>query len=70
MVYISEKINNIDYILSELANLKKKYFQIVSIVNNSNNEKEEEMFADEFIAKYKYEKNRDENNNVNNNNNN
>ena len=66
----SEKINNIDYILSELANLKKKYFQIVSIVNNTNNEKEEEMFVDEFIAKYKDEKNQDENNNINNNNNN
>jgi len=58
----SEKINNIDYILNELTNLKNKYFQILSIINNSNNEKEEEIFTNEFIAKYKDEnKQQDEN---------
>lgn len=62
----SEKINNIDYILNELTNLKKKYFHILSLVNNSNDEKEEEMFANEFIAKSKDEKNQN-NNNINNN---
>ena len=53
----SEKINNIDYILNELTNLKNKYFQILSIINNSNNEKEEEMFANEFINKYNNDNN-------------
>ena len=58
----SEKINNIDYILNELTNLKNKYFQILSVINNSNNEKEEEIFTNEFIAKYKDEnKQQDEN---------
>ena len=51
----SEKINNIDYILNELTNLKNKYFQILSVVNNTNNEKDEEIFTNEFIAKYKDE---------------
>ena len=53
----SEKINNIDYILNELNNLKNKYFQIASVVNNVNNEKEEEIFTNEFIAKYKVDDN-------------
>ena len=53
----SEKINNIDYILNELSNLKNKFFQIESAVNNSNNQKEEEIFANEFIAKYKVDEN-------------
>ena len=53
----SEKINNIDYILNELNNLKNKYFQISSVVNNVNNEKEEEIFTNEFIAKYKVDDN-------------
>ena len=63
----SEKINNIDYILNELSNLKNKFFQIESAVNNSNNQKEEEIFANEFIAKYKVDENekKDENNNNN-----
>ena len=63
----SEKINNIDYILNELSNLKNKFFQIESVVNNSNNQKEEEIFANEFIAKYKVDENekKDENNNNN-----
>ena len=53
----SEKINNIDYILNELINLKNKYFQIFSIISNNNYEKEEELFAKEFIANYKDNKN-------------
>ena len=53
----SEKINNIDYILNELTNLKNKYFQILSVINKANNEKEEEIFTNEFIAKYKNENN-------------
>ena len=63
----SEKINNIDYILNELTNLKNKYFQILSVINNSNNEKEEEIFTNEFIAKYKVDKNSQQK--INNNNN-
>lgn len=53
----SEKINNIDYILNELTILKNKYFQIISIINNSNNEKEEEIFANDFIPKYNTDNN-------------
>ena len=69
----SEKLNNIDYILNELNNLKNKYFKILSIINNANNEKEEEIFTNEFIAKYKVDNNNnnqiDRNNNENDNNN-
>ena len=61
----SEKINNIDYILNELNNLKNKYFQIASVVNNVNNEKEEEIFTNEFIAKYKVDDNEKKNENEN-----
>ena len=62
----SEKINNIDYILNELNNLKNKYFQIASVVNNNNNnEKEEEIFTNEFIAKYKVDDNEKKNENEN-----
>ena len=63
----SEKINNIDYILNELSNLKNKFFQMASAVDNANNQKEEEIFANEFIAKYKVDENekKDENNNNN-----
>ena len=67
----SEKINNIDYILNELTNLKNKYYKILSIVNNvnnANNEKEEEIFTNEFIAKYKVDNNQNDENNVENNN--
>ena len=67
----SEKINNIDYILNELTNLKNKYFKILSIVNNvnnANNEKEEEIFTNEFIAKYKVDNNQNDENNIENNN--
>ena len=65
----SEKINNIDYILNELTNLKNKYFKILSIVNNvnnANNEKEEEIFTNEFIAKYKVDNNQNNQNDENN----
>ena len=63
----SEKINNIDYILNELTNLKNKYFQVMSLLNRANNEKEEEIFTNEFIAKYKVDKNNQ--NDINNNHN-
>ena len=66
----SEKLNNIDYILSELNNLKNKYFQILSLINNANNEKEEEIFTNEFIAKYKVDNNNNKNNQKENNDNN
>ena len=63
----SEKINNIDYILNELTNLKNKYFQVMNLLNIANNEKEEEIFTNEFIAKYKVDKNSQQK--INNNNN-
>ena len=47
----SEKINNVDFILNEINDLKDKYQHIMSILNN--NEKDEQIFTNQFISKYK-----------------
>lgn len=51
----SEKINNIDFILNEINDLKNKYQQLMSILNN--NEKDEQIFTNEFISQYKLDNN-------------
>ena len=47
----SEKINNVDFILNEINDLKNKYQHLMSILNN--NEKDEQIFTNQFISKYK-----------------
>ena len=49
----SEKINSIDYILSELTNFKTKYFKLLNLVNNTNEDNAEEMSHNEINEKFK-----------------
>ena len=49
----SEKINSIDYILSELTNFKTKYFKLLNLVNNANEDNAEEMSHNEINEKFK-----------------
>ena len=57
----SEKINKVDFILNEINDLKNKYQNLISILNN--NEKDEQIFTNEFISKYKLD-NKNSNNNM------
>ena len=56
----SEKIKKIDYIMNELNEVKNKYFEVLSMVNNVNSEKEREIFTNEIIEQHKL-KNDDDN---------
>ena len=56
----SEKINNVDFILNEINDLKDKYQHIMSILNN--NEKDEQIFTNQFISKYKLDNKNSKNN--------
>ena len=44
----SEKINSIDYLLSELTNLKNKYFKLLTLANNVHDENGEEISQNEI----------------------
>ena len=56
----SEKIKKIDYIMNEGNEVKNKYFEVLSMVNNVNSEKEREIFTNEIIEQHKL-KNDDDN---------
>jgi len=49
----SEKINSIDYILSELTNFKNKYFKLLNLVNNANEDNGEEMSHNGINERFK-----------------
>ena len=64
----SEKINSIDYILNELANLKNKYFKIVNSSDNIHDENGEEMSQNEMNQRFIENSNQNEINNIENDN--
>ena len=66
----SEKINSIDYLLNELANLKNKYFKLLSFANTSNEENDEKISQNEMNEKFREKNNQNEVNDIKNFNNN
>ena len=49
----SEKINSIDYLLSEMTNLKNKYFKLLTLANNVHDENEEGISQNEMNERFK-----------------
>ena len=62
----SEKINSIDYLLNEVTNLKNKYFKLLTLANNSNEENEEKISQNEMNEKFKEKNNQNEINDIKN----
>ena len=60
----SEKINSIDFILNELTNLKNKYFKLLTLANNINDENREEMSQNEINEKFRENNNQNEISNI------
>ena len=60
----SEKINSIDYLLNEVTNLKNKYFKLLTLANNSNEENEEKISQNEMNEKFKEKNNQNEINDI------
>ena len=62
----SEKINSIDYLLNEVTNLKNKYFKLLTLANDSNEENEEKISQNEMNEKFKEKNNQNEINDIKN----
>ena len=62
----SEKINSIDYLLNEVTNLKNKYFKLLTLANNSNEENEEKISQNETNEKFREKNNQNEINDIKN----
>ena len=62
----SEKINSIDYLMNELTNLKNKYFKLLTLAKNVQEENEEAISQNEMNERFKENNNQNEINNIEN----